>query len=139
MPPRYGQYGNQPVPVEQYQQQQPIMQVQGGPLPEQGVTFLPPQPQPGSDTGKHTALFALVVAALGAVGWWAYKSMEKDRKFRVGPKKMEDYEARDDDGDSDADRDSESDSALDDYEDADVDEEVRSPPHEEGGIKLVRG
>lgn len=128
MPPRYAEA---PIPTEQYQQQNPIMQTQG---------MAGTQP-PAAPSDKTPLLYVLVVAALGAVGWWAYRSMEKDKKFKLGsgPRRMEDYERGDGEDDSDVDGDSESDGPLDAYENADVDDEVREPPHEKGGIKLVKG
>lgn len=129
MPPRYAEA---PVPVEQYQQQpqNQIMQAQ-----------VPGAQPPATPTDKTPLLYVLVVAALGAVGWWAYRSMEKDRKFKLGsgPRRMEEYERGDGDDAPDFDGDAESDGPLDAYESADVDEDVRSPPHEKGGIKLVKG
>lgn len=136
MPPRYAEA---PIPVEQYQQQQQGQIMQVPPDATTMPVFSPPSP-PQQPSDKTPLLYVLVVAALGAVGWWAYKSMEKDRKFKLGsgPRRMEAYDGGDDDGPED-DGDSESDGPLDAYENADVDEDVRSPPHEKGGIKLVKG
>lgn len=134
MPPRYGQESG-PIPVEAFRQQQAIMRV----APPDGTMGQDQQQQQQQPADKTPLLYVLVVAALAGVGWWAYKSMEKDRKFKLGsgPRRMEDYGGDDEDAESDGD--SESAGALDEYEGADVDEDVRSPPHEKGGIKLVKG
>lgn len=116
-----------PVPVEQYQP--PIYQVQ----PQAQVLAQPKQ-------DSMPWLFILATVALGGIGWWAYRKMEKDRKFRVGPPSLPggDYtdDGADDEG-ADAD-DGESATPLDEYADAGLPEKDVDP-HEDGGIKMVRG
>jgi hypothetical protein len=115
-----------PVPVEQYRQQQPIYQM---------APAAAPVGQPAQDWTPW--IFVVATAVLGGVGWWAYKKMEKDRKFRVGPPRA----AYDDSGEADVggdEDDGESAPPLDDYADAALPEKDVDP-HEDGGIKMVRG
>lgn len=97
-----------------------------------------PQPPPAKD--NSAMMFILATAVLGGLGYWAYTKMEKDRrKIRVGPPAGQTADYGDDDDDSDRDDDhGESAAPLDDYEDAGLPEKDVDP-HEEGGIKLVKG
>jgi hypothetical protein len=100
-------------------------------------------PAAAAPTDNSPWLFIGATAILGALGWWAYSKMEKDKKFRVGPPQLgKGKYGDDDDSGPDDDRsrydDEESDGPLDAYEDMGLDpKEV--DPHEKGGIKLVRG
>lgn len=120
-----------PVPVQQYRQTNPIQQVAPGQIA-----------QPEAPKDNSTLWFIGAALLLSGVGYWAYTKMEKDkRKIRVGPPGGQTASYGDDDGDtsgSDDDDGEESGSALDAYEDAGLDPSDVDP-HEEGGIKLVKG
>lgn len=123
-----------PVPVERYRDSNQPLQ----PAPGQLV----PVPVPEAPKDNSTLWFIGAALLLSGVGYWAYTKMEKDkRKIRVGPPGGQTASYGDDDGDtsgSDDDDSEESGSALDAYEDAGLDP-ADVDPHEEGGIKLVKG
>jgi len=101
----------------------------------QGAIYQVATPPAASDNSSWLFLGATVL--LAGVGYWAYSKMEKDkRRIRVGPARP----AYEDDGDdSGADEDAgESDGPLDEYEGAGLDPKDVDP-HEDGGIKMVRG
>jgi hypothetical protein len=96
---------------------------------------VPPPPAPPED--KSPLLFIGATLLLGGLGYWAYTKMEKDSRKRGAlprPGQVSDYG---DDSDSDTD-DGQSGGPLDDYEDSALPEKDVDP-HEEGGIKLVKG
>jgi len=138
-----------PIPIEQYREVNPIRTVPGD------SNQPPPPPPPEAPPSDKSGLMLIgATLVLGAIGWWAYSKMEKDKKIRVGPPRMRDDGAygRDDFGD-DAGDGYGRDYGDDDGGDADNEESaapldayarVRKPkkmvdPHEEGGIKLVKG
>jgi hypothetical protein len=140
-PTVYGQQQTQPsgtpMPVEEYRAAQPGLQTTQG-----GSAGNTPPANPIADNAPWLMVGA--VAVLGAIGWWAYSKMEKDKKIRVGPPRMRDDGAYggddggfDDDGPGYDDGD-DGDGPLDAYA------KVKKPrkivdPHEKGGIKLVKG
>ena len=128
-PPRYA-LAQVPVPIEQAQQAA-MYQLAPGQMP---MLTPPPAPEPKDNSSW---LFLGATVLLAGVGWWAYSKMEKDkRRIRVGPARA----AYEDDGDySGSDEDAgDSGAPLDEYEGAGLDPKDVDP-HEDGGIKMVRG
>jgi hypothetical protein len=137
--PQYTQQPQQfagPVPIETYPGQ---IYRPGG-----DQVFITPavQPPAAPEKDNSTLLFLGATVLLAGVGYWAYSKMEKDRrKIRVGPPggQTANYgDDGDDDGPGSDTDDGEPAGALDEYEDAGLPEKDVDP-HEEGGIKLVKG
>lgn len=132
-----------PMPVGQYVQSHPIQNIPGG-LPP-GADGQAQGTQQSED--KSPWLFIGATALLGALGWWAYSKMEKEKKIRVGPPQLGRGRDRGYDGDDHGGYGGDDGDDYDDpYSDGPLDayENVRKPkkmvdPHEKGGIKLVKG
>jgi hypothetical protein len=110
---------------------------------QRGEIYQPAPEAPAAPTDNSPWLFIGATALIGALGWWAYSKMEKDRKIRVGPPQLGRGKYGDDDDSGPYDGrgsydDEESGGPLDAYEDAGLDPKDVDP-HEKGGIKLVRG
>lgn len=135
----------QAVPVQNFGRQGPVpIETYPGQIYRPGADQIPvtpavPPPPPAPAKDNSTLLFLGATVLLAGVGYWAYTKMEKDRrKIRVGPPAGQTANYGDDDGsDGDTD-DGESRGPLDEYEDANLPEKDVDP-HEEGGIKLVKG
>lgn len=136
MPVTGGPGGLVPVPIERYRDANPPMVPVPAP-PGQLVPVVTPE----TPKDNSTLLFIAAAAVLSGLGYWAYTKMEKDkRKMRVGPPAGQTADYGDDDGDDSGldEDDGEPGGPLDAYEDAGLDEKDVDP-HEEGGIKLVKG
>lgn len=128
-----------PTATAQPYQPPPLAPVgQLGPGGPAGQIYTPVQPLPQPPQDKSTLMFIGATLLLGGLGYWAYSKMEKDSRKRGAlppPGQVSEY----DDGDSDSDSDDgEPGGALDEYEDSALPEKDVDP-HEEGGIKLVKG
>lgn len=143
-------HGGAVAAVPAYRAQPPPMALaqatQIPPMPPQGPAqgFGAP-PTPGQPTDSSPWLFLGATALIGALGWWAYSKMEKEKKFRVGPPQLGRGRFRDDRDDDRAggfddldDGYDDADDSLDAYADvAGAKKATRS--HEKGGIKMVKG
>lgn len=142
-----------PMPIEQYQASQPGLQTPGYGVPDasaggNGGALIPNGGGKTPSTDNTPWIMVGAVAVLGAIGWWAYSKMEKDKKIRVGPPRMGDDggygRGRGDDYDDGDDGLGYDDDGGDDGGALDAYAKVKKPrkmvdPHEKGGIKLVKG